>query len=137
MGGMKDYIRNKARHIIMSDEVTDNLNTETKKTRDYWYGLLIPICLGLGVSFFSLIVLLGMSDRLLDYSLLFFFALLFHMGHLILWPSSAAFIFFQGVKSGNLLSKNGALLSLKLYAVWMVVIIAPFAWIAYNFNGIV
>ena len=121
----------------MSDEVADSPKTETINTSGYWYGLFIPICLGLGGSFFSLVVLLGMTDRVLDYSLLFFFALLFHMGHAVVWPSSAAFIFFQGKKSGNLLSKNGALLSLKLYAVWMVVIIAPLAWFAYNFNGIV
>ena len=122
----------------MSDEVTDNPNIETKKTSDYWYGLLIPICLGLGGSLFSLIVLFGMADpSRLAPSLLIFFVLLLHMGHLVLWPSSAAFIFFKGSKTENLLSKNGALLSLKLYAVWMVLIIAPLAWFAYNFNGIV
>ncbi len=121
----------------MSDEVTDSPKTETINTSGYWYGLLIPICLGLGGSFFSLMVLLGNTSQLLDYGLLFFFVLLFHMGHAVVWPSSAALIFFQGKKSGNLLSKNGALLSLKLYAVWMVVIIAPLTWSAYNFNGIV
>ena len=121
----------------MSDEVADSPKTETINTTGYWYGLLIPICLGLGGSFFSLMVLLSMTSWLLDNNRLFFFALLFQMGHAVLWPSSAAFIFFQGKKSGNLLSKNGALLSLKLYAVWMVVIIAPLAWFAFNFNGIV
>ena len=121
----------------MSDEVADSPKTETINTSGYWYGLLIPICLGLGGSFFSLMVLLSMTSWLLDNSLLFFFALLFQMGHAVLWPSSAAFIFFQGKKSGNLLSKNGALLSLKLYAVWMVGSIAPLAWFAFNFNGIV
>ena len=121
----------------MSDEVADSPKTGTINTCGYWYGLLIPICLGLGGSFFSLMVLLGNTSQLLDYGLLFFFVLLFHMGHAIIWPSSAALIYFQGKKSGNLLSKNGALLSLKLYAVWLVVIIAPLAWFAYNFNGIV
>ena len=91
----------------MSDEVADSPKTETINTSGYWYGLLIPICLGLGVSFFSLMVLLSMTSWLLDNSLLFFFALLFQMGHAVLWPSSAAFIFIQGKKSGNLLSKNG------------------------------
>ena len=121
----------------MSDEVTDSPKTEPINTSGYWYGLLIPICLGLGGSFFSLMILRSMTSWLLDYSLLFFFVLLFHMGHAVVWPSSAALIFFQGKKSGNLLSKNGALLSLKLYVVWMVVIISPLAWFAYNFNGIV
>ena len=121
----------------MSDEVTDSPNTETVNTGGYWYGLLTPICLGLGGSFLSLMVLLGNTSLLLDHGLLFSFVLLFHMGHAVVWPSSAAFIYSRGKKSGNLLSKNGALLSLKLYAVWMVVIIAPIAWLVFNFNGIV
>ena len=82
----------------MSDEVADSPKTETINTNGYWYGLLIPICLGLGGSFFSLMVLLSMTSWLLDNNLLFFFALLFQMGHAVLWPSSAAFIFFQGEK---------------------------------------
>ena len=32
----------------MSDEVTDRPKTETINTSGYWYGLFIPICLGLG-----------------------------------------------------------------------------------------
>ena len=78
-----------------------------------------------------------MDGQFSDYSFLFFFVILLHLGPLVLWPSSAVLIFFQGVKSGNSLSKDGALLSLKLYGLWMVVIIAPFAWFATSFNGIV
>ena len=119
----------------MNDEITDNFN-RTTKTRDFWYGLGIPICFGLGISFFSLIVLNSMIDKL-SIVFILFFSTLFHTGHLILWPSLAALILYQGKRSGNLSSKKGALLSLKLYAAWLVIIIAPFAWFAYNFNGIV
>ena len=119
----------------MDDEVTDNFN-RTTKTSDFWYGLGIPICFGFGISIFSLIVLSSMIDKLSIVFILFFSTLL-HTGHLILWPSLSALILYRGRVSGNVSSKKGALLSLKLYAAWLVVIIAPFAWFAYNFNGIV
>ena len=120
----------------MNDKVADNLIKGTTKTSDFWYGLGIPICLGFGISVFSLIVLSSMIDKLSIVFILFFSTLL-HTGHLILWPSLAALILYRGKKSGNVSSKKGAVLSLKLYAAWLVVIIAPFAWFAYNFNGIV
>ena len=123
------------RTVSMDDEVTDNFN-QTTKTNDFWYGLGIPICVGLGISIFSLIVLSSMIDKLSIVFILLFSTLL-HTGHLVLWPSLAALILSRGKKSGNVSSKKGALLSLKLYAAWLVVIIAPFAWFAYNFNGIV
>ncbi len=119
----------------MNGEVTNNFN-RTTKTSDFWYGLGIPICLGFGISISSLIVLSSMIDKLSIVFILFFSTLL-HTGHLILWPSLAALILYRGKKSGNVSSKKGALLSLKLYAAWLVVIIVPFAWFAYNFNGIV
>ena len=120
----------------MSNEFSDNSITEKFRTSDYWYGFLIPLCFGLGGSLFSLIVLLVMDGQFSDYSFLFFFVILLHLGYLVLWPSSAVLIFFQGVKSGNSLSKDGALLSLKLYGLWMVVIIAPFAWFATSLTGL-
>ena len=46
-------------------------------------------------------------------------------------------VLFRGKKSENLSLVNGAKLSLKLYAVWLVFIIAPFIWFASTFNGIV
>ena len=120
----------------MNDDITGNFQKGTTKTSDFWYGLGIPICFGLGVSFFSLIILVNMEGSL-SIVFILFFATLFHTGHLILWPLLAALTMYRGKRSGNLSSKKGALLSLKLYAAWMVMIIVPFAWLAYNFNGIV
>ena len=120
----------------MNSEVTDNLNIQSNQKSDFWYGLGIPICFGLGISFVSLIALGSMIDSL-SVVFIFFFSMFLHMGHLILWPLLAILIMVRGKKSENLEYQKGALLSLKLYGAWLVIIIAPFAWFAYSFNGIV
>jgi len=104
-------------------------------TKDYWYGLVIPIILGLGSSLFSLIVLLNADNS--SFSFVIFFATFFHLGHILLWPLSAVFLKNAGGEFGDFPYQNGASLSLKLYAIWMIVIVAPVAWLASTFNGIV
>ena len=106
------------------------------KINDYWFGLGIPMCFGLGASLISLLILISMAETL-DISVVLFLATLLHVGHAIVWPALASFFLFRGKKSENLSLVNGTKLSLKLYAVWLVFIIAPFIWFASTFNGIV
>ena len=115
--------------VESQDDFWENIN-------HYWFGLGVPICFGLGASIVSLFILISMSENL-ESSALLFLATLLHMGHAVAWPALASFFFLRGKKSEKLSLANGAKLSLKLYAVWLVFIIAPFVWFASTFNGIV
>jgi len=120
----------------MGGGLSENSDIKIYNDVDFKRGLGIPIGLGLGGSLFSLIVLTGFFDGS-PTAIVYFFALMLHICHLILWPSSAMWLIVRGRKLENLPLRGGALLSLKLYAGWMVLFVLPFAWFAYNFNGIV
>lgn len=104
---------------------------------DYWRGFAIPIGVGLGLSFVSLLMLTTLSIQDLPVLVLFFLASFFHLGHLVFWPSLSVLFIIRANASGNASLKNGALRSLKLYVLWMVIVVVPMAYIAVSFNGIV
>ena len=104
------------------------VNKEVKQnTKDYWFGMGIPIVVGWGCSFFGLFILTTMYDGpasemgFIEY----FFASIFGGGHLFIWPVIAWWLKLRANESGNLPYKKGAILSLKLYAIWVVFFILP------------
>ena len=132
---MKHYYPRLNTNLSVSSDSPDTSVSERGMAKEYWYGLVIPIILGLGSSLFSLIVLLNADKS--SFTFVIFFATFFHLGHILLWPVSAVFLKNAGGEVGNFPYRNGASLSLKLYAIWMIVIVAPVAWLASTFNGIV
>lgn len=121
----------------MSDGIPENSTTKIHNRVGFKVGLGIPIGVGLGGFLFSLIVLTLFLDSGYNFEVVALFALTLHISHLILWPSLSIWFIFRAKNLDNLPLRNGALLSMKLYVVWIVLFVFPFAWFAYNFNGIV
>ena len=92
-----------------------------QNAKDFWLGLLIPILCGFGVSLFSVLFLDKSDNRVSEFTIIEnFFLLLYALGAVVIWPLLA----WRGVKrankSENYSRKNGGIMSLKLYIVWMV-----------------
>ena len=105
--------------------------------RAFWKGFGIPVFFGLGSSLISSLMLTVLTIENLPFLLIFLLSSFFHLGHLIIWPSLSVLLIRKGNASGNISLKNGAIRSLKFYAVWMVVVVAPMAFLVVNLNGIV
>ena len=110
---------------------------EMYRNDDYWKGFEIPLGCGLGLSFISFLMLAVFNIQDLPILVLMFLASFFHFGHLVIWPLLSVLFIVRANASGNTSSKNGAIRSLKLYALWMVIVVAPMAYVAVTFNGIV
>ena len=112
---------------------------EDPSTREgYWSSFTVPVGVGLGSSLVAFLMLsnLTVND---DTSIVLVLLLVsvFHLGHIALWPLLAVMFFLRADRAGNLSARKGAVLSLKCYGVWMVVVVAPAAWVATTMNGIV
>ena len=104
------------------------VNKEVKQnTIDYWFGMGIPIVVSWGCTLFGLFILTTMYDGPASEMgfMWYFFASIFGGGHLVLWPVIAWRLKLRANESGNLPYKKGAILSLKLYAIWVVFFILP------------
>ena len=110
---------------------------ETHQNNDYWKSFGVPVGCGLGLSFISFLILTVFTIQDLPILVLIFLSSFFHLGHLAIWPLLSVLFIFRANESGNTSSKNGAVRSLKLYALWMVIVVAPMAYVAVTFNGIV
>ena len=66
-----------------------------------------------------------------------FLVLFLSFGPMAIWPLLSIFFIVRASASGNTSSKNGAVRSLKLYVLWVVVVVTPMAYVAVTFNGIV
>lgn len=113
--------------IFVNKEVKEN-------TKDYWFGVGIPIIGGWGITLFALLILVNLpyADPMPPWQYLLLILMI--GGHLIIWPLLAWRLKLRANESENLPYKNGAILSLKLYAIWMIFFILPSAWVEYNFN---
>ena len=104
----------------------------------YWSSFTVPVGIGLGSSLLAFLMLssLTIND---DTSIVLVLLLVsvFHLGHIALWPLLAVIFFLRADRAGNFFARKGAVLSLKCYGVWMVVVVAPAAWVATTMNGIV
>lgn len=104
------------------------VNKEVKQnTIDYWFGMGIPIVVGWGCSLFALFILMTTHDGPVSEMgfIEYFLSAIFGGGHLFLWPVIAWWLKLRANESGNLPYKKGAILSLKLYAIWVVFFILP------------
>ena len=97
------------------------ISKESKQqTTGYWFGLVIPILVGWGCSLVALGILMAthhgsVSDMTpVSYVL----SAIWVMGHLVFWPAIAVWLIRKGRKPELLPRKRGALMSLKLYAIW-------------------
>ncbi|RJV00185.1 MAG: hypothetical protein DWC10_00630 [Candidatus Poseidoniales archaeon] len=113
------------------------IDGETHKNDDYWKSFGIPVGCGLGLSFISFLMLTVLTIQDLPILVLIFLSSFFHLGHLAIWPLLSIFFIVRASASGNTSSKNGAVRSLKLYALWVVIVVTPMAYVAVTFNGIV
>ncbi len=117
------------------------IKEEIKKERvNYWRGLLIPIIVGLGISFLSMILLENL-EKYISYSenifIIIFLSISFHSGHLIIWPLLGWWIKSHAERIGDLNKLNGARISIKLYFIWILCFFIPYLWFATSFTGIV
>ena len=104
------------------------VNKEVKQnTKDYWFGIGIPIIVGWGCSFFAVFILTTTYDGPVSEMgfIEYFLTIIWVVGYLFLWPVIAWWLKLRANESGNLPYKKGAILSLKLYAIWIVFFILP------------
>ena len=104
--------------IFINDEVKENF-------KGFWFGLAIPILVGVGLSTDSITVLM-ISDLLVphQYTFIGVFIILFAMsGHLVVWPLLAWWLIRRANKLQKLHRRRGASMSIKLYIIWVTWIV--------------
>ena len=97
------------------------INDEAKESfKGFWFGLAIPILVGVGVTTVSLMVLMSSDLHIDHYSYIDYFFLIFVMsGHLVIWPLLAWWLLRRANKLQNLHRRRGASMSIKLYIIWV------------------
>ena len=103
------------------------INSQAKEnTKGYWFGLVLPIVIGWGVSLFSLSILTLHEGPVSEMTYVEYIFLTFWvLGHLVIWPLFAWWLFRRAVRLENKSCKKGAYMSMKLYTVWLLFIILP------------
>tara|TARA_B100000965_G_scaffold230495_1_gene192988 strand:- start:877 stop:1218 length:342 start_codon:yes stop_codon:yes gene_type:complete len=103
--------------IFINDEVKENF-------KGFWFGLAIPILVGVGITTVSLMVLMSRDFHIDHYSNIDYFFLIFVMsGHLVIWPLLAWWLLRRANKLQNLHRRRGASMSIKLYIIWVTWIV--------------
>lgn len=99
--------------IFINDEVKENF-------KGFWFGLAIPILVGVGITTVSLIVLMSSDLHIDQYNYIDYFFLIFMMsGHLVIWPLLAWWLLRRANKLQNVHRRRGASMSIKLYIIWV------------------
>ncbi len=97
-------------------------NRAKKNTQGYWFGLFVPILVGVGCSFLSMMLVnsdVPVSEfDYIDYVFLTFFM----AGHLVVWPL-VAWLLTRSNPSERFPRRKGAYMSLKLYVFWIAFIL--------------
>lgn len=104
--------------IFINDKIKQN-------TIRYWFGLMVPILIGVGCSLLSLSILMTHDGpvselRYIDY----FFVVFWVSGTLVIWPLSAWWLIRRAKKSEDVPRIKGAYASLKLYMLWLFYILS-------------
>lgn len=103
--------------IFINDEVKENF-------KGFWFGLAIPILVGVGLTTVSLMVLMSSDLHIDQYNYIDYFFLIFMMsGHLVIWPLLAWWLLRRANKLQNLHRRRGASMSIKLYIIWVTWIV--------------
>ena len=96
------------------------LNSKVKEnTKGYWFGLVIPILVGGGVSLSSISIFMFISEPGTTTLTEIFFFTIYILGFIAIWPLLAWRLMVRANKLENLSYKKGAWMSIKLYIVLM------------------
>ena len=99
--------------IFINDEVKENF-------KGFWFGLAIPILVGVGLTTVSLMFLMSSDLNIDQYNYIDYFFLIFMMsGHLVIWPLLAWWLLRRANKLQNVHRRRGASMSIKLYIIWV------------------
>ena len=101
------------------------INNEAKENfKGFWFGLAIPILVGVGITTVSLIVLMSSGLRFEQFTLIHHLILILMMsGHLVIWPLLAWWLIRRANKLQKLHRRRGASMSIKLYIIWVTWIV--------------
>ena len=96
------------------------LNSKVKEnTKGYWFGLVIPILVGGGVSLSSISIFMFIAEPGTTTLTEIFFFTIYILGFIAIWPLLAWRLMVRANKLENLSYKKGAWMSIKLYIVLM------------------
>ena len=99
--------------IFINDEVKENF-------KGFWFGLAIPILVGVGLTTVSIMFLMSSDLNIDQYNYIDYFFLIFMMsGHLVIWPLLAWWLLRRANKLQNVHRRRGASMSIKLYIIWV------------------
>lgn len=97
-------------------------NRAKKNTQGYWFGLFVPILVGVGCSFLSM-MLVNTDVPVSEFDYIDYVFLTFVMaGHLVVWPLMA-WLLTRSNPSERFSRRKGAYMSLKLYVFWIAFIL--------------
>ena len=96
------------------------VNSKVKEnTKGYWFGLVIPILVGGGVSLSAMSIFMVISVPGTTTLTEIFFFTIYILGFIAIWPLLAWRLMVRANKLENLSYKKGAWMSIKLYIVLM------------------
>jgi len=112
--------------IFISKEAKD-------KAQGYWFGLLIPLLAGWGVSTFSMAALMSRDGPVSEMTYVdYFFMTGWISGGLVVHPLCAWVVLLRAKIVGNAPCIKGAYMSIKLYILWIFFLlsmtITSFVW---------
>jgi hypothetical protein len=104
------------------------VNSKVKEnTKGYWFGLVIPILVGGGVSLSSMgiytVIAVPGTTTLIE----IFFATIYILGFIAIWPLLAWRLMVRANKLENQSYKNGARMSIRLYILLMAYFLVSLA----------
>tara|TARA_S200000501_G_scaffold27546_1_gene23601 strand:+ start:1774 stop:2121 length:348 start_codon:yes stop_codon:yes gene_type:complete len=98
-------------------------NRAKKNMQGYWFGLFVPILVGMGCSFLSMGILVNSDGPVSEFDYIDYVFLTFLMaGHLVVWPF-VAWLLTRSDPGEHFSRRKGAYMSLKLYVFWIVFIV--------------
>ena len=104
--------------IFISKEAKD-------KAQGYWFGLLIPLLTGWGVSLFSMAVLMSRDGPVSEMTYVDYFLMAgWIAGGLVVHPLCAWWLIRRAKELENTPCIKGAYMSIKLYIFWLMYLIS-------------
>lgn len=108
--------------IFLSKKAKEN-------AKGFWYGLLLPIIVGVGTSFLSIFVVIRFEESIVRDSFVEYFLLtVYASGFLLIWPLFAHRLFSGGNERGNIPLRDGARVSIILYLCLVFFVVLPSAF---------
>ena len=101
-------------------------NRAKENAKGYWYGLLFPIVVGLGISLLSMFVVIWFEESIPRDSFVedVLFAI-YALGIMVIWPLFAHRLFSRAKKLGKEPLRNGSRTSIILYVFFLLLVVLP------------